>query len=558
MKLRIGVDFDNTIIDYRALFHALASERAWLPAGFPAAKELIRSHLMKVDGDDLRWQRLQADAYGHRIREAVAFEGALDFLRKWKADGHEIWIVSHKSETSHLDPSVKLRDAARTWMKANDLGDTPIFFASTREEKIEKIRALALDLFIDDLAEVLEDPSFPASTAPLWFTQGAPTELIPESSLIPARDWKNVDRLVELATDTDPEVLRAFIRKFGEIPQEAAVLKRSGNNRIVMISGEERMVMKKSSPAREGERDKSLIEFHAVSLLWENGFRSVPEPIFHDPVKNLALYSHVPGKVLSGSEITKDDVHGAANFLLRLKKLGDTGIGNNFGEAADSRRMLGDYITLIEKRIDRVSEGSRTGPRGPEVATLLKDDLLPFWKKLKTRFVTACEAEGLALQSPFSDSSRILSPSDFGFHNCLVDHDPKTGKNTLTFVDFEYFGWDDPAKLVSDFFHSVAQEVPWERKWEFLDHFVAGLTESKEFMRRWERVLDLIGFEWVLIVLNVAVPEIMQRRIFADPSIDASKLMGARLEKARELLNRFNSAPAGSRFITVPNRSANH
>ena len=42
-------------------------------------------------------------------------------------------------------------------------------------------------------------------------------------------------------------------------------------------------------------------------------------------------------------------------------------------------------------------------------------------------------------------AQRALSPSDFGLHNALRGQDGQ-----LRFVDFEYFGWDDPVKLVSD------------------------------------------------------------------------------------------------------------
>src|SRR6185503_11886129 len=46
-----------------------------------------------------------------------------------------------------------------------------------------------------------------------------------------------------------------------------------------------------------------------------------------------------------------------------------------------------------------------------------------------------------------------LSPSDFGYHNAVLADD-----ETVRFFDFEYAGWDDPAKLVCDFFNQV--EVP--------------------------------------------------------------------------------------------------
>ena len=45
----------------------------------------------------------------------------------------------------------------------------------------------------------------------------------------------------------------------------------------------------------------------------------------------------------------------------------------------------------------------------------------------------------------FPQRLRVLSPSDFGFHNALRRPD-----GTIVFVDFEYFGWDDPAKMMAD------------------------------------------------------------------------------------------------------------
>ena len=39
----------------------------------------------------------------------------------------------------------------------------------------------------------------------------------------------------------------------------------------------------------------------------------------------------------------------------------------------------------------------------------------------------------------------ILSPSDIGFHNTLKC------RNKIFFIDFEYFGLDDPIKITSDF-----------------------------------------------------------------------------------------------------------
>ncbi len=46
----------------------------------------------------------------------------------------------------------------------------------------------------------------------------------------------------------------------------------------------------------------------------------------------------------------------------------------------------------------------------------------------------------------------IVSPSDFGFHNALLDDG-----GAISFLDFEYSGRDDPAKLDLRFFLSAGK-----------------------------------------------------------------------------------------------------
>ena len=46
-----------------------------------------------------------------------------------------------------------------------------------------------------------------------------------------------------------------------------------------------------------------------------------------------------------------------------------------------------------------------------------------------------------------------ISPSDFGFHNALRTN---TGP---VFFDFEFSGWDDPAKTIIDFFFSLVFQL---------------------------------------------------------------------------------------------------
>jgi hypothetical protein len=180
----IGIDLDNTLINYDAVFCALAEEQGLVAAAAATSKAAIRAALRALPDGELAWQRLQGVVYGKGVRRAVLFEGADAFLHQARERGRQVFIVSHKTEFGHHDPDrVNLRHAALDWMEARGffrgdgfgMASDNVLFASTRAEKIAVIRALGVDVFIDDLPEVLEDAAFPASVTGIHFTAGAPS-----------------------------------------------------------------------------------------------------------------------------------------------------------------------------------------------------------------------------------------------------------------------------------------------------------------------------------------------------------------------------------------------
>lgn len=179
---RIGIDFDNTLIDYDEVFRMLARERGWLGPDFRGGKDAVRRAIRALPAGEERWQRLQGEAYGKGISGAALFEGAEAFLRRARAGGHEVLIVSHKTAYGHFDAArVNLRDAALAWMdrkgffQQDGLGVAiaNVHFSATRSEKLDRIARLGVTHFIDDLPEVLDDPTFPAGVVKILFTNGA-------------------------------------------------------------------------------------------------------------------------------------------------------------------------------------------------------------------------------------------------------------------------------------------------------------------------------------------------------------------------------------------------
>jgi hypothetical protein len=177
---RIGIDFDNTIIGYDAVFHATATRLGLIGQGVAPRKQAIRDAIRLAPDGELAWQRLQGQVYGAGIVDAAMVEGVDAFLRRCRAIGCAVAIVSHKTEFGHHDPQrINLRAAALDWMTAQKFfaqdgcGMSPgnVFFEATRAEKLARIAALGCDWFIDDLPEVLADPAFPPGVRRILFGQ---------------------------------------------------------------------------------------------------------------------------------------------------------------------------------------------------------------------------------------------------------------------------------------------------------------------------------------------------------------------------------------------------
>lgn len=169
----IGFDFDNTIACYDRAIARLADEIFDLPDDVPRTKIGLRDYL-RQQGREPEWTAFQGALYGPGMRYAEPFEGAIETMNQLKTCTHEMAIVSHRSLNPYAGPSYNLHQAAREWIagRLQNHGlftDGRIYFLETREAKIATIRQLGCNVFLDDLPEVLNTPSFPADTLGVLF-----------------------------------------------------------------------------------------------------------------------------------------------------------------------------------------------------------------------------------------------------------------------------------------------------------------------------------------------------------------------------------------------------
>jgi hypothetical protein len=192
--MRIGLDFDNTLIDYDRVFVEAARERGLVPRDFAGPKRAVRDAIRLLPDGELTWQRLQGHVYGAGIDGAVPVPGSQEFLQRCARERVSVFIVSHKTQFGHFDPAqVDLRGAARRWMTAHGFfghGGLPadqVYFEDDRAHKLARIAALDCTHFVDDLEEVFADPNFPAGVQRILFAEAGAA-----CSDIHRTDWRQI------------------------------------------------------------------------------------------------------------------------------------------------------------------------------------------------------------------------------------------------------------------------------------------------------------------------------------------------------------------------------
>lgn len=204
--MRIGLDFDNTIVCYDGVFHRVALEAGSIPAELPVNKLAVRDYLRRIGRED-DWTEMQGLVYGPRILEADPFPGVIPFLYWAKAAGIELAIVSQKTIYPFRGERHNLHNAARRWildkLHGADGSLIPadlVFFEQTKEAKLARVGSLSCTYFIDDLPEILLAPTFPAGVTSLWFDSAGAEESAP--GLTRMESWNQIRSFIEDAWAT--------------------------------------------------------------------------------------------------------------------------------------------------------------------------------------------------------------------------------------------------------------------------------------------------------------------------------------------------------------------
>jgi hypothetical protein len=284
------------------------------------------------------------------------------------------------------------------------------------------------------------------------------------------------------------------------------------------------------------QRDRLATEFNSFKFLWDNGVREIPQPLRCESVPGWAAYQFIEGDRIPPGAATEGDVVAASSFLARLRGLCGHPESRKLGIASEANFSVNLIAEHVCQRLERLKavETETTVPY-PELRDFLARDFRPFRETATAWSRQTLEAAGIGFGEELGPAQRTLSPSDFGFHNAL--RRPDSG---IVFLDFEYFGWDDPAKMIADFLLHPAMDLSPDWKRRFVSNVLRGFADFPGLAVRLKSVYPLFGLKWCLIILNEFLPESYLRRQFAAVApADRSVLQAQQLAKARHMLARI-------------------
>lgn len=296
-----------------------------------------------------------------------------------------------------------------------------------------------------------------------------------------------------------------------------------GNNRLYRASTASGPVAVKCYFRHESDtRDRQAAEFMALEFLGRHGVEVVPRALAQCRQTGIAVYSWVEGLAISGR--LPGDLPAMTGFAARLHDLRRAQDAQSLPAASEACLSGAELVGQIRGRLNRLAEATRD--EAPSLAVWLADRVAP-------AFTAAAERAEAILGGAFGQdlaaALRTLSPSDFGTHNALRT------KAGLTFLDFEYFGWDDPVKLVADVLLHPAMELTASEAADFSGRCRRIYGDDAGFEVRLGALYPLYALRWAMIVLNAFLPERWARIHFATGE-DEAKARRIRLDRAEGFL----------------------
>jgi len=167
--IKIGLDFDNTVINYNKIYIFFNKRLNLKIAKNKINKNTVKRKIIENYSEHY-WTFVQEEIYGkflHMIHPDVNFK---DFILKLKKKKVKFYIISHKTKYSEFSKKYKLRNEALHWINKNiSYYKFNVNFFDTAQEKINFIKKENIHYHIDDLYDIFENKNFNKNCKKIFF-----------------------------------------------------------------------------------------------------------------------------------------------------------------------------------------------------------------------------------------------------------------------------------------------------------------------------------------------------------------------------------------------------
>ncbi len=313
-------------------------------------------------------------------------------------------------------------------------------------------------------------------------------------------DWNSISNKI-LGPLKPKDIL--YLNNFNEIKYAKKIIKIKGhgNSQLYKISTNDKknFAVKYYPDLLLDNRPRLKKEYETLKFLSTKKKFNVPKPINKNYNTNIGLYEWIEGSPVK--KPTNNDIIEVIDFVKKLKKISLSKTSNKFNLASEACLSAKELVKQIHNRFKKLNKFKKDNIK---LQNFLENK---FSKTLLKSQNICCAKWPKSSKNKFLEKKlRILSPSDFGFHNVLKN------EKKMTFIDFEYFGWDDPVKLTADFLWHPSMNLSnlQSKKWQ--DSMLKIFRDDKHFKDRLKASIPLYGLRWIMIILNEFKPGIIHKR----------------------------------------------
>ncbi|MCR9191781.1 MAG: aminoglycoside phosphotransferase family protein [Gammaproteobacteria bacterium] len=312
--------------------------------------------------------------------------------------------------------------------------------------------------------------------------------------------------------------------------QVIVLSKQSGGNSVVYCiqADHKRYAVKIYPPYAPGGRDRLTSELLVYQFYLKKKICTVPKLQAFCEKERWLIIEWIDGKKID--HYTTSDIQQALDFIHLTAKLGQDPEAATLPQAAEPCLSLKALIDQVDRRWQRLLNQPE---QDKSLYDFLSNEFRAVFQQLCQRAVHGYQSLGVEIDTDISFEKRALIPADFGFHNIICDQ-----SGQLYFFDFDYFGWDDPVKLLSDILWHPKMDLSEPQITQFIDGFAVIFASDANFLARFDYHFPLFGLRWVLILLNEFITEFWQNRQHAMVYDNRHEAKNAQLQRAKVLLQR--------------------